>query len=196
MKQPCWRFSLIELLVVMGIIALLCSLLLPALAKAKDTAKSISCAGNLKQLAQSAALYADDYGWYPVISGGGSNDWTWKLLPYFSPHHQPVWAVMATGSLTLVHCPADPNLNPSIQLPISYAQGYWIGFYPLNSPKFALRTSSTILHIDSDSYGAAYWNVAGTLAGCRHHGRWNSSFLDGHVELIGLDKVADINSYY
>ena len=196
MKPPRWRFSLIELLVVVGVIALLCSLLLPALGKAKDTARAISCASNLKQLAQCEFLYVEDNGgWFP-IAGGGMTDWSWKLIPYFSPDHPAVWGKTASGTLLLIHCPADMNPPLWDAFPVSYAQNTWVYNYPLSSPKFALRTSSTILHLDSNAYGAAYWNMAATLAGCRHHGRWNSSFLDGHVEMIGLDTVANVNSYY
>jgi prepilin-type N-terminal cleavage/methylation domain-containing protein/prepilin-type processing-associated H-X9-DG protein len=61
-------FSLVELLVVIGIIALLISMLLPALTKARQQAYSVNCLSNLRQLGLSLQMYGDTYkGWlFPV----------------------------------------------------------------------------------------------------------------------------------
>jgi prepilin-type N-terminal cleavage/methylation domain-containing protein len=67
-------FTLTELLVVVGIIALLIALLLPALAKARDQANKTKCLSNLRQLAISAIMYADqNKGRYPLELRNNNN---------------------------------------------------------------------------------------------------------------------------
>jgi len=79
-KKPC--FTLIELLVVVAIIAILAAMLLPALSRARETAKQGQCQNSIRQLATTMTLYSsqsDDWN-VPLKLTGGSDPWTTNAL--------------------------------------------------------------------------------------------------------------------
>ena len=67
-------FTLIELIVVIAIIAILAALLLPALSRSKESARSVVCKSNLRQMGIALQIYADDHGYYPPFSEYNESD--------------------------------------------------------------------------------------------------------------------------
>ncbi len=92
-------FTLVELLVVVTIIAVLAAMLLPALQKSRESAKTAACISNQKQIVMACLLYADEHaGQLPNgddYAGTRSESWVLCIMPYLSGKPNKAVAVLA-----------------------------------------------------------------------------------------------------
>lgn len=208
-------FTLVELLVVIAVIAILSSLLLPALKKAKEKGCGIYCMNNLKQQGLSCVMYMDDHkGFAPQVGMGddasNSNNnrwWVWMVRNGYIGKGYPTYAHYHYGRVSeknkapILYCPSyaiKENYNCSYVMNALNSSSYGAPFRVSNVAK----PSKTIFIGDGDESSAGRWqmyavaasDVAFTAPARIHFGGANILFLDGSVSLIKkTDIISDIS---
>ncbi len=204
MKAKKKAFTLIELLVVIAIIALLVSILLPSLQKAKELAKTAVCSSNLRGSILAALMYAEEAEGNIITAGTNADNVPWSRYLYEKE---------LIDDLNISVCPSYPpgefDIDTTDAEDLCYGADYatWVP----DKYEYSVDTSTPVYtyyrnlsKIDSPSsrmfimdsihggiqlqyfvvYPAASWELGVHL---RHSGAANAAFYDGHVESATTD---------
>jgi type II secretory pathway pseudopilin PulG len=219
-KQVIYRFRLVELLVVLGVIAVLVALLLPAVRVARPAARRSQCSNHLKQIGIALHNYADTYGSLPpayTVDAAGNRLHSWRtlILPYLEqsslydkidlskPWDDPANQAARETRVGVYACPsANLAAGHTTYLAVDTPVSAMPGSTALTLADISDGTSQTLLIFEVDTKHAVHWMdptdasegmVANFVAGksLAHPGGTQCVLADGTVRFLGTDVKPD-----
>jgi prepilin-type processing-associated H-X9-DG protein/prepilin-type N-terminal cleavage/methylation domain-containing protein len=195
-------FTLVELLVVIGIIVLLVGILRPVIGRAREQARAVQCASNISQIYKACVMYANENRGVLPMPGGRESELTptglatcgvrleeWGRLNY---REGTLWPYVAAGieaRQQLFLCPSDvePRFARQYVLPVANAQ--WPRNFSYNFTGF-MAGGAVSAYVPNQ--GETPGPPIVVLLTRRHSGKANAGFADGHVEPLDPNAFAGI----